>query len=107
MYAGDRDQAPGVYAVDEQGGLTLLHTYQNDDYSLEDVQESFGLGTVERGDDEHGGLLVLDAREVHELKVNADAYSFDYDEGFIQMCLDIERFHSGLPGEMVRLISIE
>ena len=107
MYAGDRDQAPGVYAVDEQGGLTLLHEYQNEDYSLDDVQESFGLGTVERDDDANGALLVLDAKEIRELKVNADAYSFDYDEGFIQMCLDIDRYYSGLDGEKLRLISVE
>ncbi|MDX1434641.1 MAG: hypothetical protein R3286_19525 [Gammaproteobacteria bacterium] len=107
MYAGDRDQAPGVYAVDEQGGLTLLHEYQNEDYSLDDVQESFGLGAVERGDDAHGALLVLDAKEIRELRVNADAYSFDYDEGFIQMCLDIDRYYSGLDGEKLRLISVE
>lgn len=107
MYAGDRDQTPGVYAVDDQGGFTLLHEYQNEEYSLEDVQESFGLGTVERAGDGQDGVLVLNGKEVHELKVNADAYSFDYDEGFIQMCLDIERAYPGLPGEMLRLISIE
>lgn len=107
MYPGDQDQHPGVYAIDEQGGLTLLHEYQNEDYSLEDVSENFGLGTLEKGDDQQQVVLVLDGKDVREIKINSDAYSFDYDEGFIQMCLDIDRFYSGLAGEKLRLISVE
>jgi 5'-3' exonuclease len=106
MYGDSQDQAPGVYAVDDKGELTLLHEYQDGDYSLEDVLEEFGFGRME-GSSENGDAVVeLDSKEIRELKVNADAYSFDYDEGFIAMCLDIERHFSGTAEAGVRLVSI-
>jgi hypothetical protein len=106
MYGDSQDQAPGVYAVDDNGELTLLHEYQDGDYSLEDVLEEFGFGRME-GSSENGDAVVeLDSKEIRELKVNADAYSFDYDEGFIAMCLDIERHFSGTAEAGVRLVSI-
>jgi hypothetical protein len=59
------------------------------------------------GSSENGDAVVeLDSKEIRELKVNADAYSFDYDEGFIAMCLDIERHFSGTAEAGVRLVSI-
>lgn len=106
MY-GDQEQTPGVYAIDERGELTLLHEYQDGDYSLEDLLEEFGLGRAD-GDSENGdAVIVLNAQEIREIKVNADAYSFDYDEGFIEMCLDIDRFAGGMSDESVRLISVD
>jgi hypothetical protein len=107
VYGDRQEQAPGVYAIDEQGGLTLVHEYQDSEYSLEDLLEEFGFGRSE-GDSENGdAIIVLDAREIRELKVNADAYSFDYDEGFIEMCLDIERSAAGAAEDGVRLVSID
>ena len=107
MYGDRQEQTPGVYAIDERGELTLLHEYQDGDYSLEDLLEEFGFGQAE-GDSENGDtIIVLNPREIRELKVNADAYSFDYDEGFIEMCLDIDRFAAGMTEEPVRLISID
>ena len=50
---------------------------------------------------------MLTGTEIRELKVNADAYSFDYDEGFIEMCLDIERYHVGTAENGLRLVSID
>ena len=106
MYGDSQEQAPGVYAVDDQGRLTLVHEYQNDEYSLDDVLEEFGFGRAEElGESET--IVVLDGREIRELKINADAYSFDYDEGFIEMCLDIERYSTGADGETIRLVSFE
>ena len=52
-------------------------------------------------------IVVLDTKEIRELKVNADAYSFDYDEGFIEMCLDIERYHAGTSENGIRLVSVD
>ena len=107
MYGDRQEQALGVYAIDERGELTLLHEYQDDDYSLEDILEEFGFGRAE-GDTEDGvPIVALNAEEISELKINADAYSFDYDEGFIEMCLDIERFATGTSEQAVRLISID
>jgi hypothetical protein len=107
VYGDSQEQTQGVYAIDEDGGLMLLHEYQDGEYSLQDLLEEFGFGR-KRGDTENGdAIIVLDAREIRELKVNADAYSFDYDEGFIEMCLDIERFASGVAGQSLRLVSID
>jgi len=107
VYGDSQEQTQGVYAIDEDGGLMLLHEYQDGEYSLQDLLEEFGFGQMQ-GDTENGdAIVVLNAREIRELKVNADAYSFDYDEGFIEMCLDIERFASGAAGESVRLVSID
>lgn len=106
MYGDSQEQTPGVYAIDEQGELTLLHEYQDGEYSLEDLLEEFGFGKAEQNLDNGDTVIVLDAREIRELKVNADAYSFDYDEGFIEMCLDIDRFAGGATEDRVRLVSI-
>ena len=107
MYGDSQDQPPGVYAVDEDGGLTLLHEYHDGEYALEDLLEEFGFGQTEGSAENGDASIVLVAREIRELKVNAHAYSFDYDEGFIAMCLDIERFASGAEEECLRLVSID
>ncbi len=106
MYGDSQEHTPGVYAIDEQGELTLLHEYQDGEYSLEDLLEEFGFGKAEQKSENGDTVIVLDAREIRELKVNADAYSFDYDEGFIEMCLDIDRFAGGATEDRVRLVSI-
>lgn len=95
-----------MYAIDEHGELTLLHKYQDGEYSLDDLLEEFGFGKSEKISDNGDTVIVLDARELRELKVNADAYSFDYDEGFIEMCLDIDRFAGGAVEDRLRLVSI-
>ena len=43
-------------------------------------------------------MLVLTAKEASTLKTMADAYSFDYEEGFIEMCLEIALFADQLVG---------
>ena len=43
MYGDSQEQTPGVYAIDEDGGLTLLHQYQDGEYCLENLLEEFGL----------------------------------------------------------------
>ena len=106
MYGDSQDQTPGVYAVDDDGELMLLHEYQDGDYSLEDVLEEFGFGRMGDSSENGDAVVELDPKEIRELKVNADAYSFDYDEGFIAMCLDIERYFSGTTESGARLVSI-
>ena len=107
MYGDSQETSSGVYAIDEDGGLTLLHEYQDSEYSLEDLLEEFGFGQTDGSTENRDAIIVLNPREIRELKVNADAYSFDYDEGFIAMCLDIERFASGNADENLRLVSID
>ncbi len=107
MYGDSQEQTSGVYALDEDGGLTLLHEYQDGEYSLDDLIEEFGFGRMDGGTENGDEIVVLAPKEIRQLKVNADAYSFDYDEGFIAMCLDIDRFASGNADESLRLVSID
>jgi hypothetical protein len=107
VYGDSQEQTSGVYALDEDGGLTLLHEYQDSEYSLEDLIEEFGFGRMDGGTENGDEIIVLAPKEIRQLKVNADAYSFDYDEGFIAMCLDIDRFASGNADESLRLVSID
>jgi hypothetical protein len=107
VYGDSQEQTSGVYAVDEDGGLTLLHEYQDDEYSLEDLIEEFGFGRMDGGTENGDEIVVLTPKEIRDLKVNADAYSFDYNQGFIAMCLDIDGFASGDADESLRLVSID
>lgn len=82
---------PGVYSANGD----LVHPYQGGGYRLADIVACFELGRLEK---ETGQTrLTLDAREIRQLKTLADAYSFDYEEGFIEMCLDIHRFTEMFP----------
>ena len=85
-------QDPGVYALDGRGRETLVHLYQGGDYELADIVEFFQLGRLEEADGEDETVLVLTAKELRTLKTMADAYSFDYEEPFIEMCLEMKRF---------------
>ncbi len=84
-------QEPGVYALDAQGREALVHPYQGGDYELADVVEFFQLGRLQEADREDETVLVLMAEEIRTLKTMADAYSFDYEEPFIEMCLEMQR----------------
>ena len=73
---------PGIYcnidAVDR-----LIHEYRNGEYRLADVNEYFQLGNLDCGEQMR---LTLTRHELRQLKLMVDAYSFDYDEGFIELC---------------------
>ena len=84
-------QDPGVYALDAQGREALVHLYQGGDYQLADIVEFFQLGRLQEADREDETVLVLTAKEIRTLKTMADAYSFDYEESFIEMCLEMRR----------------
>ena len=91
-------QNSGVYALDAQGGETLVHLYQGGDYELADIVEFFQLGRLPEADCEGETVLVLTATELSTLKTMADAYSFDYEEPFIEMCLEMKRFAEATAG---------
>ena len=95
-------QYPGVYALDGGGVEQLVHLYQGGLYKLADVREIFDLGILEETADEAETVIILDRRELGHLKADADAYSFDYAEPFIEMCLEMHRFALEVPGETVR-----
>lgn len=81
----------GVFCVDPPCGERPVHRYQGGDYALADIPEFFLVGRVV--DDPDGrDRIALTPREIHELKTAADAYSFDFEEGLIALCLDLHRF---------------
>ncbi|MDH3317216.1 MAG: hypothetical protein OER43_15825 [Gammaproteobacteria bacterium] len=96
------EQTPGVYFSGESGKQELVHEYLDGEYALDDVAELFAFGKLE----DDGSLVVL-RDELRPLKVRADAESFDHEEGFIEMCLDIWRFGSERENEFLRFISVE
>lgn len=68
-----------------------LHEHSGEDYGLADIPELFQLGRVvpDAGDRER---VRLTAGEIRELKVLADAYSFDFEPGLIELCGELHRF---------------
>lgn len=81
----------GVYCVDPPGLDAPVHAFQEGDYGLTDIPELMLVGrTLDDPDDRE--RIALTAREIRELKTFADAYSFDFEEGLIALCLDIHRF---------------
>jgi len=82
-----------VHCVEPSGVGAPVHWYQHGDYGLEDIPELFLVGRrVDSGD---GPVrLRLSAKEIRELKVHADAYSFDFEEGLIDLCVDLYDFAS-------------
>lgn len=98
------EKVPGVYFVADGVSPELVHEYGDGDYMLQDIVELFALGELQQD-----GSLIVRQRELRPLKVRADAESFDHEEGFIEMCLDIWRFGSGKEEEeeSLRFVSAE
>ncbi|MFQ5937120.1 MAG: hypothetical protein ACE5LB_12015 [Acidiferrobacterales bacterium] len=92
----------GVYYLDDRGESRLIHRYQGGEYGLEEIVEYFQLGQLKSNEGQGNAVLVLDARDVRDLKIMAAAQSFDYEEGFIEMCLEICRFTDNLPSDAWR-----
>ena len=97
-----RLEGPGVYGIDPEGNSQPIHLYQEGDYALEDIVEYFQIGRLEPDARSGATVLVLTGREMRELKVMADAYSFDYEAGFIEMCLELYRFSTAHPADTFR-----
>ena len=95
---------PAITAQSPKGETVQVHAYRDGDYVLADVREVFGLGRVEQG--EAGcTVLVLRANELRQLKTLADSYSFDYEAGFIELCLDLHRVAAGSSAPEIRFRS--
>ncbi len=93
-----------VTALTPDGETVRVHAYQDGDYVLADVRDVFGLGRMETDETGHP-VLVLRPNEVRQLKPLADSHSFDYEEGFIELCLDLHRFATGLNLPEIRFLS--
>jgi hypothetical protein len=89
----------GVYVTGRDGQTQLVHEYLNEHYSLADVPELLQLGRLMETDDSLS--VTLSRKEITDLKNLSDAFSFDYDEGFIEMCQDMQRAAADLPGDTI------
>ena len=88
---------PGVYARGGDGKQRLVYLYQGrGDYRLADIVEFFQLGKLEEAGGADEAVLVLTGRELQTLKTMADTFSFDYEEEFTEMCLEMTRLAAGL-----------
>lgn len=84
-------QNPGVYARQPDGQVVQVHAYREGDYELSDIAELFGLGDPGLTEDGRP-VLALSGSDLRQLKSMAHAYSFDHEEGLIELCLDLCRF---------------
>ncbi|MFP4252767.1 MAG: hypothetical protein ACLFRM_09040 [Guyparkeria sp.] len=82
---------PGVCCLEPATGPQRIHFFEDDHYGLDDIPEMFRLGTLE-ADPEGRVRLALAPAEIRELKVMADAYSFDMPEGLVHLIADLHRF---------------
>jgi len=80
-----------VYCLQPDCGDAVVHHHTGADYGLDDIPELFQLGQA-RADSQGRECIALTAGQIRELKVLADAYSFDFDPGLIELCLDLHRF---------------
>ena len=90
---------PGVYGTDADGRTVLVHSYQGGNYRLSEIIDIFQLGCLQPVAGQDRPALVLNRTELRTLKTMADAFSFDYDESFIEMCHEMHRFAQAQPGE--------
>jgi hypothetical protein len=97
------DAEPGVYVVDENDMLRLVHDHQGGEYALTDVIEFFELGTAV--DELALDIVEFDRFELRELKSMANAYQNSYPEEFIAMCLEIHEAAIAVPGDTVRFFA--
>jgi hypothetical protein len=97
--------APSVYATDRNGQSTLVHEYVGENYGLADVAELLQIGTLSSGD--MPARLTIDRKGLTELRNLINAFSFDYDQGFVEMCLDMARFADEQPGDTLTFIEVE
>ncbi len=93
-----------VWTQGASGERVVVHRYQGGDYGLLDVAEFFemGAGSLDEAEQE---VLDITQAELDKLKVQADAYSFDFEEGLIALCLDLHRYAQARPQERYRFIA--
>jgi hypothetical protein len=98
----DEHREPGVFAAGRDGNQCLVHLYQGGEYALIDVVELLQVGRVVEPGGDSEPVIELDRKELETLQAQAHAFSFDYPEPFIEMCLEMYRFAASVPGERVR-----
>jgi hypothetical protein len=90
----------GVYARAASGDETLVHAYLNEAYALSDIVEVLQYGTMQ--DSAEGEtVLTVTRKDIRDIRNTVDASSFDYDDGFVEMCLDMATFAIEAPGDAI------
>jgi hypothetical protein len=96
-------ETPGIYLLGPAATPVLVHAYLNENYALADVAEILQYGKV--GENAGGApMLTLTRREMADVANMINASSFDYDDGFVEMCLDMARHATDAPGAEVVFI---
>jgi hypothetical protein len=91
---------PGVYATAPSGSETLVHAYLNEAYALSDIVEVLQYGSLQENP-EGETVLTVTRKDIRDIKNTVDASSFDYDDGFVEMCLDMAAFALETPGDIL------
>lgn len=84
---------PGVYCIEPPDVTEPLHRFTEGDYGLTDIPELMLIGRTVT-DPDGRERITLTAHELRELKTFADAHSFDFEEGLIELCNDLHSFAS-------------
>lgn len=95
----------GVYCIDPAGVEAPVHCFGDGDYGLTDIPELMLVGRV-TADPDGRERIVLTPREIGELKTFADAYSFDFEEDLIALCLDLHRFANERPESEFTFVAV-
>ncbi len=102
---GEQDFGPGVYFEGVGGERSFVFAFQGGNYRRADITRIWQIGRVEGGARTGESIIVLERGELRKLKTLADAFSFDYDEEFIEMCHEMQRFAAAQAGERFRFVA--
>ena len=80
----------GIFITGPDGQERLLLTYMGGDYHLDDLPDFFSIGKVFEWEDGAPGLE-LTGHEARQIKIQADARSFDFDEELVEFCYALEQ----------------
>lgn len=95
-------QEAGIYITGADGEERLLLTYMGGDYNLHDLPDFFSAGKLFQWEGGDPGLEIT-GDEARQVKVQADAHSFDFDEELIEFCYALERATAGAGHQAFRL----
>lgn len=102
-FSGDQEASGAVLSLEPNGSQIVVHQDQGGEYELIHIHAFFQLGEPDR-DEQGRDILNFDAASLKKLKTLADAYSFDYEEGLILLCLDLHRYALANPRESYRFL---
>jgi hypothetical protein len=99
------DLDPGIYGATPAGDWQRVADDDGGDWTLADLPELFGLGTLAQEDDDRL-ILALEPRAARQLKPLADAQSFDHEEGLIAAMHAMAAFAHNHPDPELRFLQV-